>query len=105
VRTLAYQINDAGVVAGYYTTNGPSSPFVFEYNGASFTTISLPGSTSTDIAGFNNASEIVGQYGTTANTLVQYLYDGSTFKSFSLPGIDSTSLTGIGNNVTSLENT
>jgi hypothetical protein len=97
VRTLGYQINDSGIVDGYYTTNGPGSPFIYTYNGSTFTTIIPPGATFAFPAGFNNSGELVGEYGTTADTLVQFFCDGSTFHTINFPGSSFTSVTGISN--------
>lgn len=97
IRTLAYQINDAGEVAGYYTNNQPTSPFAYVYNGTSFQTIAPPGAQFTFLAGFNNAGEVVGEYGTTSETIVQYLYNGSSFQSISVPNARATQLFGISN--------
>lgn len=97
VRTLAYQINDSGVVAGYYTTSSGVSPNGYAYNGTSFKTISAPGAIFTFLSGFNNSGDAVGEYGTASNTLVQYFYNGSTFTSVSVPGSFFTEVRGVGN--------
>jgi hypothetical protein len=97
VRTLAYQINDHGIVEGYYTTNGPGSPFIYTYDGSKFTTIIPPGATLAFPDGINNAGQIVGEYGTSANTLVQFFYDGTTFHEINVPNSLFTAVTGISN--------
>lgn len=100
VATRGYKVNDRGVVVGgYYTTNSPNFSSIYTWDGNSFTTLNLPdGATFAFPAGLDNAGQIVGEYGTTANTLVQFLYDGTTFHTINCPnGTPYSGVTGISN--------
>ena len=59
--TSATGINDAGQVVGYYFANSQDA-YGFVKDGATYTTIHVPGADDTIARGINNAGQIVGSY-------------------------------------------
>ena len=59
MNTVASDINDAGRIAGIYTT---SASHGFLYEAGAFTTIDVPWATQTGITGTNDVGQLVGPY-------------------------------------------
>jgi len=61
IATVAYKINTAGQVVGYYTDSG-GLLHGFLLSGGTFTTIDYPGARNTVAAGINDSGQIVGYH-------------------------------------------
>jgi probable HAF family extracellular repeat protein len=60
---IAYGINDAGKVVGFYSDSGETGPYHgFLYDNGVYTPLDVPGSTSTQIRGINNSGQLSGFY-------------------------------------------
>jgi uncharacterized membrane protein len=100
--TVAYGVNDAGEIVGYYS-NDEVTFHGFTLIGGTFSTVDYPGATDTYLYGINNKGQIVGAWDTGAvdkygNPLTQgFLLDSGTFTSFDSPfaGVNSTWAYGI----------
>jgi hypothetical protein len=86
VRTVAFGINDSGIIVGLYTLG--SSDHAFSFDGTTFTTIDFPGAQSAAVA-INNAGVVVGDYfiGTVSHA---FSFDGTTYTTNDVPGADQT---------------
>jgi probable HAF family extracellular repeat protein len=83
--TSAYGINNAGQVVG--TFSNATGPHGFLKDGATFTTIDVPGAAHTVAFGINNAGQIVGRITDATGALAQgFLKDGATFTPIDVPG-------------------
>ena len=61
--TAAQDINDAGIIVGYYhNTSATSHGFAYVESTGTWTTIDVPGALSTVVYGINNSNQIVGTY-------------------------------------------
>jgi probable HAF family extracellular repeat protein len=61
--TFAEDINDSGMIVGYYVdANGAPHGFEFNMGAASWTTIDYPGASQTFLNGINDTGQIVGTY-------------------------------------------
>jgi uncharacterized membrane protein len=94
--TVAYDINDEGVIVGYYF-----EMFVgirgFLYDGTDYITLSVPGAPFGYARGINNTGEIVGTY-FSGGTAHGYLYDGTTYTTIDVPGARDSYASGINDN-------
>jgi uncharacterized membrane protein len=84
--TLAYAINDDGIIVGEAWTNSGGSSFGFSYDGNTFTKIQFPGQPATAALGIDNAGDIVGWAGNDSMIKGFELKNG-TFTVISPPGI------------------
>src|SRR5215831_17435643 len=91
--TVAFGINDAGQIVGYFSTTGRHG---FLKDGATFTTIDVPaGANFTELHGINDAGQIVGVF-RDATGQHGFLKDGATFTTIDDPAATgSTTPTGI----------
>jgi len=81
-------INDAGQIVGSFGGHG------FLKDGTTFTTIDVPGVTSTDARGINDSGQIVGDFRDSLGTH-GFLKSGATFITIDVPGATSTQAFGI----------
>ena len=65
------------------------------YSGGTFTTIGVPGATSTSVSGINDAGQIVGSYETGEGEPKGFVDNGGVFTTISLPGATILSANGI----------
>lgn len=102
--TQAHGINASGQIVGFFTA--PSEAHGFLYSGGVFTTIDVPGATSTNVAarGINDAGQIVGTFNDTTlaplpfplgSTPRGFLYSGGVFTTLDAPGASETFAYGI----------
>jgi hypothetical protein len=92
----ATDINNAGVVSGFYTTATVTDGFLL--NGTTLTTLSFPGSVFTQALGLNNAGDVVGDYVDSFGVMHGFVFDGVSFKTFDAPGSTATTINGINDN-------
>src|SRR5215831_14249160 len=94
--TVANGINDAGQIVGYF--NDSTGKFHgFLKDGATFTTIDVPGANATVALGINDAGQIVGLFENATGTH-GFLKDGATFTTIDVPDATfNTFATGINN--------
>jgi hypothetical protein len=89
--TLAFGINDAGTIVGYYKASGVYHGF--SLNSGTYTSLNYPGASYTTATGINNAGTIVGSY--KANGVNSaYSLSGATFTSIAYPGAPETYIIG-----------
>lgn len=93
VFTEAIDINDSGLVAGWF--GDPTTAHGFTYNGSKFTKIDYPGSTATAAYGINSAGEIVGVWFDQSSNEHSFLLSGGTFTSLDYPSGHITQASGI----------
>jgi uncharacterized membrane protein len=74
-------INDAGQIVGLFDATGRHG---FLKEGATFTTIDVPGAIATDAQGINDAGQIVGGFGNVTGH--GFLKEGATFITIDVPG-------------------
>jgi probable HAF family extracellular repeat protein len=87
-------INAAGQIVGWFTDAAGDHGFLKD--GATFTTIDVPGATLTHAFGINAAGQIVGLFGDAADTETKgFLKDGATFTTIDVPGAAFTWAVGI----------
>ena len=80
VSTRVYDINDSGMIVGWYSDGTSSSPWHgFTYDGSTYTTYDKPGATATRFTGINDNGDITGEY--IGSTWTGLKYDGSTWSS------------------------
>lgn len=60
-RTVAWGINDSGIIVGHYQKEG-ERPHGFLYSGGNFITVDVPGAHDTTLTGINNSGVIVGRF-------------------------------------------
>lgn len=89
--TVAFDINDAGVIVG----GGGTAGFSTADNGASFTAISYPGSNSTIAAGIDSAGDIVGVWTDASSNRHGFLLSGGVYTSLDFPLATDTVAIGI----------
>jgi hypothetical protein len=83
--TLAYAINDSGLIAGYEGDQQNIDDKGFFYNGSSFTSVQRGQNTRTFVYGVNNAGQMVGGTGTASATKAFLLQNGK-FQVIRFPG-------------------
>jgi hypothetical protein len=94
--TVAFGINDAGVIVGDYQVSGQQHGFV--YNNGVYTTLDYPGAVSTGLSGINNSGAIVGYFCTSpCQSSHGFLYNESTFTQIDYPGAQGTAVYAINN--------
>ena len=90
--TVANGINDAGQIVGYF--NDSTGKFHgFLKDGATFTTIDVPGASATFARGINDAGQIVGFFQNPGDH--GFLKDGAAFATIDRPGAIATDAIGI----------
>ncbi len=96
VSLTATAINNAGDIAGFYSTSG-GLPQGFLDVGGTFTTISLNTKGSTEIFGMNNDNELVGETTGSGGKMFGFLYNDSTKATqfFNIGGLGTTTINGI----------
>jgi hypothetical protein len=104
--TIFTAINPYGTMAvGFYLDNSPPGTYgsftmqlnPSTFNGGAFVLFSHPGAAVTDVAGVNNAGNLVGAYGPSSGPSTGFLYDAATkaFENIAYPGAVSTWAEGI----------
>ena len=90
-------INDAGIVAGNYSSQSDGPPHGFLRDAAgNITTFDAPGSSTTSVTAINNAGTVLGT--SNSPSFPNYLRDAAgNFSTFSVPGSDSTFFDAINN--------
>lgn len=85
--TLAFGINNAGLIVGIYFVGGYYVEPVhgFLYDGENFTDIDVPGAGATNIESINNSGEIVGNYVDSDGHWRGFLLRNGEFMDFSIP--------------------
>ena len=85
-------------MAGFFTeANGNVVSFIKQ--GSAWKTISVPGSTTTEIFGLNDEGAAVGMYVGQHKQTYGFIYSGGTLKTISDPnGVGSTVVNGLNNN-------
>jgi len=91
----ATDINDSGQVSGFYSTGPTTEGFLL--SGGIATTLSFPGSTSTQALGLNNVGKVVGTYTDTQGFMHGFIYSGGVFETVDDPGATMTTINGINN--------
>jgi probable HAF family extracellular repeat protein len=81
-----------GVVSPAYSQ---SQEFGYLYDGGSYTTITPPGSASSQLSGINASGQIVGNYKTSGGIRNFFLYSGGSYTNIAPPGSTSSSGGGI----------
>lgn len=97
-RTLAFGLNDLGVIVGRYSHPPRSFPFsAFEYSGGNFSTIDYPGACcGTEALGINNSGVVVGDYND--NVVIHgYTLANGNYSTLDFPGAVVTTPIGINN--------
>ncbi|MEN1678810.1 MAG: hypothetical protein AAGJ46_04415 [Planctomycetota bacterium] len=84
--SVAYGVNDHGLVVGEFGNVSFAAPFVvgnkgFAYDGREFRTIEFPGSVFTRAIGVNNSGEIVGEYVLADGLVRAFRFDGQNYDS------------------------
>jgi probable HAF family extracellular repeat protein len=94
INTWPTGINNAGQIVGYYQSNGsgtgPFFGFVFNVHQGTYTTISVPGSPSTQALGINQAGQVVGKYDGHG-----FLFSAGSYTTLDVPGSKATTAAGI----------
>lgn len=85
--TLAFGINDSGVISGTAYVKNSTAAVSFLYDGTTFTTIRAPGDSATLARGINNTGAVVGGDGATLNGTKGFALVGTNFKTLSPPGV------------------
>ena len=97
-RTLAFGINDLGVIVGRYSHPPRSSPYsAFEYSDGNFSTIDFPGACcGSEVLGINNSGVVVGDYND--NVVIHgYILANGNYSTLDFPGAVVTTPLGINN--------
>jgi probable HAF family extracellular repeat protein len=89
--TLAYAINDSGVVVGTYIAS--DRPYGFMYSDGNYTTLDYPGSQATSVNGINDLGEIVGS--AYVNGYYGFSYIDGVYTLLSVPGSSATHAFGV----------
>lgn len=85
--TLAFGINDSGLISGTAYTHQNTTAFGFLYNGVTFTTLRAPGKGATLPRGLNNAGVVVGGDGVNLQGTKGFMLVGKQFKTLAPPGV------------------
>jgi probable HAF family extracellular repeat protein len=98
--TVAYGINDNGVIVGSYQVSEYSEQqHGFLYSNGVYTSVDYPGAASTNLTGINNAGEMVGAFCTAGCRASHgFLVNGSNYERIDYPGAQGTAVYGINNN-------
>ncbi len=93
--------NDYGQAAGYYSTtgsgSGPDTAYVYDEDGGVFETFYIPGSTSAQATGINNADNVCGFYIDTTGNSHGWVQIEGHFTVLDYPGAAQTSASGLNN--------
>jgi len=90
IQTLAYGINDSGVIVGFYQdANSVGHGFIY-HNGA-WSKLQFPNGRSTQLYGISDANVIVGESG----QFYAYMYKNGTTKQIVFPGSITTQVRAI----------
>ena len=94
-RTFAFGINDAGQIVGAFFLEGDKGRHGFLRDGETFSRLDVPGATSTEAHGMNNAGHIVGTFVDSNGGRHGFLWVEGTFMVLDAPGATSTEADGI----------
>ncbi len=90
-------MNDSNQVVGLYYDPGMGNSHGFLMSGGTFTSLDVPGATSTFALGINNSGLIVGGYAVNGQVVHGFLLSGGAFTTVDVPGAINTELDGINN--------
>ena len=94
-QNIAWDINDAGVIAGdHYDGTWWRA---FTYDGSSYSYLNVPGSLFTVVLGISNDGHVVGYYVESGTGYHGFIYDGTSFTTLDVPGSPGTIITDINN--------
>ena len=85
-------INDTGNVAGDYKDGAGTHGFI--YDGASYTTLNVPGADGTIAIGINDTGNVAGRYWV-GSEWHGFIFDGASYTTLNVPGADGTYAYGI----------
>ena len=92
-QNIAWDINDAGVIAGdHYDGTWWRA---FTYDGSSYSYLNVPGSLFTVVLGISNDGHVVGYYVESGTGYHGFIYDGTSFTTLDVPGAPDTRVVGI----------
>ncbi len=86
-------INNAGVIAGYYSAGPTYAGLGYLYSHGVFTTVTYPGSIDTVLSGINNSGISVGVYRNSQYPTYGFTYRAGTFNSLQFPFALASNLT------------
>ncbi len=90
-------INDRGEIVGGYLKCGLCAQLGFVFDGSTYTTLSVPGSTFTSATGINNSGTI-SITAANANAIYSaYIFDGTNYTKIDAPGYTDSYASGINN--------
>jgi probable HAF family extracellular repeat protein len=92
--TAAYDINNSGQVAGFYT-DASGDYHGFTKNGSIYQTIDIAGASNTEVLGENNLGQLVGTYFDSAGNEHGFLMTGSVVTTIDYAGSSGTGIDGI----------
>jgi probable HAF family extracellular repeat protein len=92
--TLAFAINDAGVIVGIYDINN-TGPHAFLYNNGKYKNIDYPHSAYTVASAVNDSGVVGGLYEDQYGVVRGFTYQSGTFQSIDYPNASTTAMTGI----------
>jgi len=93
----AFSINDSGIIVGGYLKCGICQQFGFIFDGTTYTTLNVPGSTLTGPTGINNQGMISITSANQGATYSAYIYDGTNYTKIDAPGYTDSYAGGINN--------
>ena len=93
----ASDINDKGEIVGGYLKCGLCAQLGFVFDGTTYTTLNVPGSTFTAATGVNNAGKISITAANENAIYSGYVYDGTNYTKIDAPGYTDTYASGINN--------
>jgi len=82
--TIAYKINDAGIVVGYFI-GSDGYPHGFRYKNGRWTRIDYPGSVDTVVYGIDSAGDLVGAYDNTQPITHGFVLRDGMFETIDTP--------------------
>lgn len=88
--TNASDINNSGMVVGYYRDINGDVYRGFSFNGGTFTTYYVPGSLGTLVDGVNDAGTLVGYYYDGAYRMHGFIFQSGTYTTLDYPGAGHT---------------
>ncbi len=93
----AFSINDNGVIVGGLLKCGLCQQLGFIFDGTTYTTLNVPGSTFTSATGINNQGTISITAANPSGKYSAYIYDGTSYTKIDAPGYADSYASGINN--------
>jgi probable HAF family extracellular repeat protein len=92
-----FSINDSGVMVGGFLKCGLCQQLGFVFDGTTYTTLDVPGSSFTSATGVNNQGTIAITAANSNATYSAYTYDGTSYTRINPPGYSNSYAGGINN--------